>query len=501
MVRLSLLLLLLFSFQVSYSQSKKVYTPKIQTCDCNFKLDSSYYAIVPPKLKADSIFNFKNDSNHQTLCGYLIVPENRKKVSSKMIRLPFIILKSKNPGKKNDPFLFTTGGPGGSSLGWTNGISKSTVIGSRDCIAFEQRGTHFAIPNLRTFELDVALRESYRKNLNKDSMWMEGVKRYKKKLEQKGVDLSGYSTEETAADLVDFLNVMKIDSVNLVAGSYGAMPMLELAKKVPSKVRSIVLDSPLPNFVPIEEDEPRNFMEALTILSAHCDKDSSDKVRYGNLMSRFETYFNSIINKKFYFPYVEKGTTDTLQIEYTKNELLDITVSSMLNVPLKEVPFIVTEIISGNHAVYIQKKLDDIFNKNIAPGGMRMLVHCADQTAYNKPEIVEQLYNVYPFLRGFHVNDVYKEVCDCWKVPPVSAQSAQPFYSSIPVLIGDGEMDAACRPIYMSRIKHYMPNAQCFLFINRGHGVDGSFYRQMIQTFLDNPYNKIESTNEKVVAY
>jgi pimeloyl-ACP methyl ester carboxylesterase len=502
MFRLQLFLLFLYSFQLSYGQNKKNYRPAIQPCNCNFKIDSSYMASVPSQLKPDSTFSYKVDSSFQSFCGYLVVPENRKKASSKMIRLPFIVLKSKNPYKKKDPLLFTAGGPGGSSLDWINNMQRSSVIESRDCIAFEQRGTHFSIPNLRSFELDTALRESYRKNLNKDSMWLEGVKRYKKKLEKKGIDLSGYNTDETVADIVDLLEVLKIDSVNLLGGSYSGGLMLAVLKKQPSKVRSLVLDSPLPTFVPIDEEEPMNFMKAIKVLSVHCEKDSSDQARYGNLAKGFETYFNSIADKKFYLSYVEKGTIDTLSIEYTKNELLDVLDNTLQDASaIKSVPFMITEMMNGNHAPYIRKKLDDIFNRNIAPNGMRMSVDCADQATYHSEEVLKQLWQLYPLLRGFHINDVYDAVCDCWKVPPVSVQTKQPFYSNKPVLVGDGEMDPACSPLYMSLVKHYMPNAQCFLFINKSHGVGGTAFRQMMQAFLDDPYKKVESPGEKIIVY
>ena len=502
MVRFSLLLLLLYSSFHGYGQSKKVYEPRIQSCDCNFRIDSSYLASAPLPLRLDSTFPYKIDSSFQTLCGYLVVPENRKKASSRMIKLPFIVLKSKNPGKKKDPLLFTSGGPGNSSLSWINGMQRSSIIESRDCIAFEQRGTRYAIPYLRSFELDMAVREAYRKNLDKDSMWLEGVKRYKKKMEKKGIDLSGYNTDETVADIVDLIKALKIDSVNLIGGSYSGGLMLAVLKKEPSKIRSLVLDSPLPTFVPIDEDEPANFVEAINVLSKRCEKDSSDQQRYGSLKSKFEKYFNSILGKKFNFPYVEKGTVDTIQIEYTKNELLDVLNNALQNPgTMKDVPFMITEMINGRHAPYIQKKLDDIFNRYIAPDGMRMSVYCADQANYNSGEVLQQLFKLFPYIKGYHINDVYKAVCDCWNVPPIAVSTKQPFYSNKPVLIGDGEMDPACSPLYMSMIKHYMPNAQCFLFINRSHGVGGREFHKMIQTFLDHPYSKIESPNEQIIAY
>ena len=490
-----------FFLSPSFSQ-KKNYTPAIQHCDCNFKMDSSYAAIAPPELQSRLTFQNSIDSSFQTQCGYLVVPENRKKVSSRMIKLPFIVLKSKNPNKKKDPVLFTSGGPGNSSLGWINGMQNSLVTKDRDCIAFEQRGTRFAIPYLRLFELDSALKESYRKNLPKDSMWVQGVKHYKKKLEQKGVDLAGYNSDETVADIKDLLSILRIDSVNLFGGSYSGGLMMAVLQKDPSRVRSLVLDSPLPMFVPIDEDEPVNFNEALNILFQHVEKDSADKELYANIKERFQSYFTSITNKIFYLPYCDLKTGDSLNIQYTKNELLDVIENNMLNYStIKDVPFIITEMIKGNHAPYIKTKLDRIFNSYPAPDGMRMTVYCADQANYNSEKIVQQLYKLYPYMEGYRINDVWKAVCDCWKVPPVNPETKQPFYSSRPALIGDGEMDPACRPLYLLRIKHYMPNAQTFLFINRSHGVGGKDWFEMTQNFLNDPYQKVESNNTAIIAY
>ncbi|MEO8175003.1 MAG: hypothetical protein ABI581_18045 [Sediminibacterium sp.] len=153
--------------QVSYSQKTQTYAPRIEPCDCPVKVDTNY----------------------TNQCGYLVVPENRKKANGKTVKLPFIIAQSNNLNKRPDPLLFTAGGPGGSSLGWITGVGNRGIINDRDCIAFEQRGTQYAIPNLWSDELSIAISESYRKNLNKDSMVIEGVKRYKKALVKRELTL------------------------------------------------------------------------------------------------------------------------------------------------------------------------------------------------------------------------------------------------------------------------------------------------------------------------
>ena len=465
--------------QAAHAQQRPHYTPTIEPCACPIKVDSSF----------------------RTHCGYLIVPENRNSNNGKTIKLPYAIVESKNPHKKKDPLLYTTGGPGGSSLGWVTGAPQRSPIKERDCIAFEQRGTRYAVPNLWSNELSDAIKESYRKNLNKDSMALVGTRRYKKALEAKGIDLAGYNTDETVADIHDLLTVLHIDSVNLFGISYSGGLMLAVLQKDPSRIRSLILDSPLPNFVPIDEDEPANFNESLNILFRHVEKDSADKRKYANLKERFQQYFTYIGGKTFYIPYLEKGSKDTLHIQYTRNDLLDVIENSINYSTVKDVPYIITEMIKGNHYDYIKRRLDDLFEYGNGPSGMRLSVYCADQTAYHSEEVIHQLYKAYPYMEGYHINDVYKEMCDCWPVPPIKPSTKQPFYSNIPILLADGEMDNACRPLYIDRIHHYMPNSQRFLFINYCHGVGSVDMDRFMAEFLDDPYKKIEPENPGIIAY
>lgn len=481
-MRLLLVLFITLTFiQSVYCQKSPAYIPKVEPCACAVTIDSNY--------------------THQ--CGYLIVPENRKKANGKTIKLPFIIAKSNNPNKQKDPLLFTAGGPGGSSLRWITGVGSRGVINDRDCIAFEQRGTWFAVPRLWSTELSDAIRESYRKNLNKDSMVIEGVNRYKKALEKKGIDLAGYNTDETVADIHDLLRVLQIDSVNLFGGSYSGGLMLAVLQKDPSRIRSLVLDSPLPTFIPIDEDEPANFNEALSILFDRCEKDSTNKELYGNLKEQFRQYFSSIENKAFYYPYTEKDSNRVLNIQYTRSDLLNIVVNAFYDqAHIKDIPYLLTQLMQGNHQPYIKEVLDNIFNGSNGPSGMRMSVYCADQTAYHKESILRQVYGPYPYMKGYHINDVYKEMCDCWKVPPIQAQTKQPFYSNKPILLADGDMDPACRPLYIDMIHHYMPNSLRLLYLNRSHMVlGGSVGNGFIRDFLNNPYKKIESRDKNIIAY
>jgi len=473
------LALVLVLQSIGYAQGQPGVVRALEPCACQVNVDSSF----------------------RTRCAYLIVPENRRKKNGKTIKLPFIVVESKNPNKKKDPLLYTAGGPGGSSLGWARGVPQRLVINDRDCIAFEQRGTRYAVPNLWSNELSDAIKESYRKNLNKDSMVVVGVKRYKKALEAKGIDLSGYNTDETVSDIHDLLATLTLDSVNLSGGSYSGGLMLAVLQRDPTRIRSVVLDSPLPTFVPIDEDEPANFNEALQRLFKRVESDSTDKKRYGSLSERFRHYFTSIGNKTFTIPYVEKGTTDTLRLQYTRNDLWTIIQNNFYPPQLQQLPYILTDLMAGNHYNYVKPYLDQLFSQGNGPSGMRISVYCADQTAYHSEKVAHQLYDAYPHMRGYHINDVYQAMCDCWQVPPIKPETKQPFYSTKPALLAAGELDNACRPLYIDMIHHYMPNSQRLLFKNRSHGVGGPDMNRFTREFLNNPHRKLESATPEIIVY
>jgi pimeloyl-ACP methyl ester carboxylesterase len=460
----------------------KDYTPKIESCECAFKADTSL----------------------KTTCGYLIVPENRHKPTGKPIKLPFIYVVSNNPNKKKDPVLYTTGGPGGSSLGSVRNAHRRSFMKDRDFIAFEQRGTHFALPCLQCDEINVAIKQAYRNNLPKDSMVIEGEKKCRKRLIAQGIDLSAYNTVESAADIEDLRVALKIDSLNLMGISYSGGLLTTVLHNYPAGIRSLILDSPLPEFINIDEDELANFNEALNTIFNKCATDSTDKELYGNMQERFRQYFSSIGGKIFTIPYVEKGKTDTLQINYTRNELLDIIENSIFNFSIiKDVPRIVNDFISGNQQPYIKSYMDGVFESNGATSGMRLSVYCSDKMFYSRGNIIAQQYGTHPYMAGYHINDVYSALCRCWQVPPIAPATKQPFYSNVPVLLAAGDTDPACRPMYNDMLHHYMPNSQRLLFIGKSHGPmlntrDGDTF---IGQFLENPYKQVLSDKKDIVVY
>ncbi|HEY3826660.1 MAG TPA: alpha/beta hydrolase [Bryobacteraceae bacterium] len=462
------LLLLLLLPAVSGAQQDNV--PRIESSDCIYQADSA----------------------HKTRCGYLVVPENRHRPQSKVIKLPYIYVESSNPARKPDPVLYTGGGPGVSSLHPVTSIARRSLLRDRDYIAFEQRGTHFASPNLECEGEGQAIQQAYLNHRPIEDAVLEAVRQCREKLVRQGIDLSAYNTDESAADIEDLRRLLKIDSLNLMGISYSGGLMMAVLQKYPQHIRSLVLDSPLPEFVNIDEQELANFNEALTAVL-----DTGDS----SLLDRFHTFFGSLGGKVFTIGYRLKDAT--VALDYGRNELLSIIHDKIEDYDgIKELPRIVSDMIGGQQERYVKAYFDGVFSGNGGTSGMRLSVYCSDKMAFADPVIIRQQEIVMPWLAGFHVNDVYRAVCDSWPVKPIDAATKRPFYSDVPVLLGAGGLDDACRPLYNDMIHHYFPNSQRLLFIKRLHGpllnsLEGDVY---IGDFLDNPLERLKGQKD-IEAY
>jgi pimeloyl-ACP methyl ester carboxylesterase len=436
---------------------------------------------------------YQPGGGHRTHCGYLVVAENRRRPGGRVVKLPFIYVESNNPQKKADPVLFTGGGPGLSSLHPVTSIDRRALLGERDYIAFEQRGTHFAVPNLECEGAGEGVQRAYVEHGSVDGAVLQAVRRCRATLTGEGIDLSAYNTDESAADIEDLRRLLKIDSINLMGISYSGGLMMAVLQKYPEHIRSLVLDSPLPEFVNIDEEELANFNEALTAVLRASDP---------TLVMRFRSYFGGLSGKTFAISYRLKDGKD-VELSYGRNELLSVVKGKLEDYDgVKELPQVVNDMIGGRQERYVKEYFDGVFAGKGGLSGMRLSVYCSDKMAFADPAIVEQQELVMPWLAGFHVNDVHADTCKVWAVKPIEAATKKPFYSDVPALLGAGGVDDACRPVYNEMIHHYLINSQGLLFTKRQHGPllnsqEGDVY---LGEFLDDPLGRVAGQKD-IEAY
>lgn len=438
-----------------------------------------------------------------TKSGYLVVPENRRRPAGPVVRIPFVFVRKAEADSVKHIALMTTGGPGYSTIANFDSIGAgSELLRYGGFIIFSQRGVKGAIPCLDCPETTTAVRKAYRENLPKDSLELEAIKRCRKRLAAQGIDLSSYTTLESAADINDLRKALHLDSLMLIGMSYSGGLMLSVARHHPEAVSLLLLNSPLPGYVNYEEHALLNMNEAFNQVFDNCEADSTSNPIYTGLREKFHQYFTSITGKTFSFRYSENNSQDTFTIRYGKNELMDALLDRMNGRSLKTVPFVMYQIINGQHAPYVKEVVDAAFagNQRIALG-MRYSVYCSEQIAFASKQLIRKQNELVPWLADFTFNDPDTTKCDCWNVKREPAGEKEPVYSNVPALIFTGDADPWCRPFYNRLIKRYLPNSQLLLIYNQGHVPSlGGHGANFLDMFINNPSKKLVSTTKDVMV-
>lgn len=425
-----------------------------------------------------------------SVCGYLVAPENRNRPKGAKVKVPFIFVRRADMSATKNISLFTTGGPGYSTVENIDSIGEgSGWLAYGGLIAFDQRGSKRSIPSLESPSINEAIRQSYRMGLDRDSLVHLAIKRARASFASRGIDLSSYTTIESAEDINDLRVALGIDSLNLVGISYSGGLMLTVARNHPEAVRTLVLNSPLPGFVNYEEHALSNINEGLENFFDYCNADTAIVRRYGDLRVRFHEYFTGITGRTFSLRYWDAKAKDSITVHYRKDELMDVVLDRMNANGFKELPLVMNDLISGKHSPYVNRVLDGYFSENQRLShGMRYSIYCTEQIAYADTALINRQQYLFPWLAGFAFNSVDHPLCDCWKVKPEPAVAKTPVYSRVPALIAGGDIDPWCSPFYNRLIKRTIPNAQLLFFRKRGHGpgfgIAGADY---LRAFFNDP--------------
>lgn len=397
-----------------------------------------------PKFKESKKTTHKIKKGQKYTFGYLEVLENRQDPNSRTIEIPVYIFKSRSENPKKDPIIYTVGGPGSTTMPTAQYMNYYKYLDDRDFILVEQRGNYYAKPHLDCPEWSQAIYKSNQPNFDlakNAELFIQSAKSCKERLEEKGIDLNGYNTNEIASDINDLVNVLGIDEYNLLTISYSTKIAQVLMRDHPDKIRSVVMDSPLPLEVNYDEESVTNLMESITTLLADCEKNEKCNSAYSNIKNRFFEY----LKEKTINPLIveienpKSGKTETFYLK-GKDLITVFTSASTGSVP--NVPFEINKLLNGD-LTSVKEQLAYLFQEPSGGAGigMRLSVWCAEENPFNSLEKIETETNRYPEVIGLSPAVFDNEVCKIWGVKKETEIENQAIKSSIPVLFISGEYD------------------------------------------------------------
>ncbi|WP_296700925.1 alpha/beta hydrolase [Algoriphagus sp.] len=429
--------------------------------------------------------------------GYLEVLENRSSNSQKTIKIPVYIFKSRNPNPKKDPIIYTVGGPGSTTMPSAQYMNSYQYLDDRDFILVEQRGNYYAQPHLDCPEWSKAIYQSNLPGFDlslSDSLFAAAAKSCKDRLLAKNIDLNGYNTNEIAADINDLVKVLGIKEYNLLTISYSTKIVQVLMRDYPERIRSVVMDSPLPLEVNYEEESVGNLLQSLHQTLSDCEENENCNQAFPNLKKDFLRFLRDKTEDPLVIA-VTNPMNGEEEIFHLKGADLITVFSSASTADVPNIPLEIHKLLAGDLST-VKEQLSNLLE---GPGsgsglGMRLSVWCAEESPFNSREAIELEKTKYPEVAGLSPEVFTAEICVIWGVQKVAEKENQAIKSDIPVLLISGEYDHETPVKWAVALKHNLSNQYHLIFKGWKHTPTTNWANpcamQAANDFFNNPSSK-----------
>jgi pimeloyl-ACP methyl ester carboxylesterase len=177
-------------------------------------------------------------------CGFLTVLEDRSRPEGRTIKLFVVRVEPAGGHPAPDPVFVA--GDLGEAPGWADNAGLAQRV-NREVILMDQRGTGHSEPNLECPEVSSLAEELVGSRLSDPATRQDlrkAVGACRARLVASGIDLSQYDLQENAADVEDLRQALGISRWNLTSHGTTSRILLELMRRFPQHIRSVVLDTP-----------------------------------------------------------------------------------------------------------------------------------------------------------------------------------------------------------------------------------------------------------------
>ncbi len=190
-------------------------------------------------------FTAGNGDHIAAFSGFLLVPENRQRAGSRLLKLQYVRFPAQTD-QPGSPVVYLAGGPGGSGIHTAKGPRYPLFTGlsqHADVIALDQRGTGLSadMPNCVS---KVVIPAGQALDEHKLTVFHQQAARECSLFwQQQGADVLGYTTVQNALDLADLRQHLGATKLTLWGISYGTHLALAASKLMPEQLDKLILAS------------------------------------------------------------------------------------------------------------------------------------------------------------------------------------------------------------------------------------------------------------------
>ncbi len=441
-------------------------------------------------------------------CGYLFVPERRDaqaQPGGRVIRLAVAIFHPPGGPTRPDPLMYLSGGPGVSALELIRYqfdlLSEPAFSTGRDLILFDQRGVGLSRPALDCPGFDQLALELVDREVDGRQVSDEEIETHllnsliscRDELE-KIADLSEYNTAASAADVNDLQAALGYPEINLWGGSYGTRLALEVMRRYPQGLRSVVLDAVYPPDVDLYAQAPDNFSRALERMFESCDNNPVCSAAFPDVRQVLFETVAQLNTKPAMSEITNPFTGEKYQSWMDGNTILALTFQLLYDSQLRYlIPQYIYDASQGNFTAFDQVRGALIGLRSRTSRGMMLSVQCQEELAFSSLQDFQSRLARHPELEDTYHNSLMGEIvysiCQEWNVGAADASSKQPVSSAVPTLLMSGEFDPVTPPAWGQQAAKTLTQAYSYEYPGIGHGasVMAGCPQEMMVAFLANP--------------
>ena len=395
-------------------------------------------------------------------CGAFAVPEDPARPEGRHIDLNVARVPASGRSARPDPVFLFAGGPGQAATeAWllvAGALQK--VNEKRDIILIDQRGTGKSNP-LKCPEMDME------EALSTDWDQLESLTR--NCLDHIDGDPRYYTTTIGMQDYDLVRAALGYEQINLWGASYGTRAAQVYLRLYPDRVRSVVLDSVVPQELALGVDHAIKLDQAVFRVLDNCDRDAGCGAAFPGTADLLRQLIDLVELEPVVVEVEHPSTGEPLSLTFDRDALsaslrfLMYSSDTQAMLPLLIYEAATTGDLSrlASQMLISTSGLDEMLAL-----GMEMSVMCAEDFPFFPDDDSKA-----GLLMGNTMIDASRVQCGIWPRGEVPSGFHDPVSSDRPVLLLSGELDPVTPPEYAERVAIHFPNSLHVIAPGQGHSV------------------------------
>jgi pimeloyl-ACP methyl ester carboxylesterase len=401
----------------------------------------------------------------QAYCAPFQVPEDWDHPGGRRIDLKLALIKSSASLAERDLVVLLAGGPGQAATEtWPRARAGfAPLLQHRNVLLLDQRGTggSNALTCKRAPDEDTQAFDLERVRTQTRSC-LDTVSTH--------ADPRAYTTTFALRDLEAVREALGAPQFDLVGVSYGTRVAQQYARRYPAAVRSIVLDSAVPNEHALGSEFALNLDSALKAQFATCTATPACAKAFGDPWAGLLQLRETLRAKP-----VEVDYRDPVDNTRKQQRLDPLALAALVRMYayLPEtsalLPLGIAQALAGDYApIAGQMRMLGSELEDLTDNVMQLSVVCSEDADRIVPRTQDA-----DTLLGTQFVEALQAQCAIWPHGTRPDDFNAPLTGAVPVLILSGEFDPVTPPRYAEQIVRALPNARLLVAKGQGHSVMG----------------------------